>query len=265
MNAALRIVPILCLLLVCAASPAAAEPDVRAILNDFATDFQTDPFAADPVTFGIRVTDAEPSEWHIVVEGRGDGAETAGVRLEVGFPADPAAFFVTDTKTLEQIHDGRLASLTAMGKAFSTDFAPLDLDVMEGFHPDQEGMFHLIKLSFHFWTRGFPEIVRFGDKGMTREIHGGNAVLFYYQQGLRSGWFLIEKGQHVNEDPRSQVNEFPTLLVVTEGTLRCRLGGKERVLHGGETVYIGAGVTHEFWNDQDDPAEGIIIMFGEGA
>lgn len=245
--------------------PGAARADVHSLLQDFTEDFRNDSQASVPVTFGIRVTDAEPSEWHVVVEGRKEGEETATVRLEEGFPPEPSAFFVTDTQTLEKVHDGRMASLTAMGKAFSSDFAPLDLDVMEGFQPDGETLNHLIKLCFHFWTRGNPETVRFGDKSLTRKIHGGNAALFYYQQGFRSGWFLIEKGDHVNEDPRSQVNEFPTLLVITKGTLRCRLGGEEHVLHGGETIYIGAGTAHEFWNDQDEPAEGIILMFGEGA
>jgi len=242
-----------------------AAPDIRPLLEDYVEDFQKDPFAADPVVFGIRVADADAAEWHVVVEGKAEGEETSSVRLVEGFPTEPVAFFVTDSQTLQKLHQGELASLTAMGKAKSIDFAPLDLDVMEGFEPTPERIDHLVRLSFHFWTRGFPEIVRFGDKSQTRDLHGANGVLFYYQKGFRSGWFLIEKGQHVNEDPTEQVNPFPTLLVVTHGTLKCKLGGSEHVLHGGEMIYIGAGVSHEFWNELDEPVQGVIIMFGEGA
>jgi mannose-6-phosphate isomerase-like protein (cupin superfamily) len=136
---------------------------------------------------------------------------------------------------------------------------------MEGFQPDPEFCDFVPRLSFHFWTRGFPEIVRFGDKRHTREIHGGNAVLFYYQTGFRSGWFLIEPGQHVNKDESMQTNPFPSMFVVTRGTMMGRIGGKEIELHEGETIYVGPEVSHEFWNEGSQSAEGIILMFGEGA
>jgi hypothetical protein len=30
-------------------------------------------------------------------------------------------------------------------------------------------------------------------------------------------------------------------------------------------LFVPAGVAHEFWNPYDEPAEGIMLMFGEGA
>jgi mannose-6-phosphate isomerase-like protein (cupin superfamily) len=238
---------------------------VEEMLAAFVQDYRSDPVASAAITFGVRIHDAEPPDWHVVVAGRETEDDPARVTLNEGLPSEPVAFFVTDEATLSKIYNGELAALTAMGKAVSSDFAPMDIDVMEGFQPTPQAIDLLIRTSFHFWTRGFPEVVRFGDKRLTRELHGGNAVLFYYQKGFRSGWFQIEPGQHVNEDPSTQINEFPTILVVTKGEVDSKIGAVERRLVEGEMIYIGAGVAHEFWNSANEPGEGILLMFGEGA
>ena len=75
----------------------------------------------------------------------------------------------------------------------------------------------------------------------------------------------IENGQHVNAEPRDQVNPFPSMLVITRGRTEAKIGGRQLTLHAKQTVLIPAGVSHEFWNPYDEPAEGILLMFGEGA
>jgi mannose-6-phosphate isomerase-like protein (cupin superfamily) len=239
--------------------------DVQSMLTDWVVDFRSDPTAAAPVTFGIRVKDATPSDWHVVVAGKQTSDSLWSVELVEGFPEAPCAFFITDTTHLRKVYSGELASLTAMGKAFSTDFAPLDIDAEEGFEPGPGDIDHLIRLSFHFWTRGFPEVVKFGDLARTRPLHGANATLFYYQEGFRSGWFSITKGQHVNADENSRTNPFHTLFIMTRGKAMARIGGVEKEVSQGDAMYIGPGVSHEFWNDTDEPAEGVLVMFGEGA
>jgi mannose-6-phosphate isomerase-like protein (cupin superfamily) len=248
--------------------PSAVEspaPGVEEMLRAVVEDFRRDPVADVPVTFGVRVGEAEAPQWHVVVDGRKGGATESRISLHEGPPSEPAPFFKTDRQTLEKIYRGELASLTAMGKAKSSDFAPLDIDAIEGYQPTPEALDHLLRLSFHFWTRGMPEVIRFGDARYAREVHGGNAVLFYYQEGFRSGWFQVAPGQHVNADPSEQSNPFPTILAITRGTVSSRIGGEPRTLSEGEAVFIGPGVTHEFWNDGDAPGEGILLMFGEGA
>ena len=242
------------------------EATVEEMLRDFVEDFRSDPFASTPVTFGVRVKDADPSEWHVYVGGREEGAREAVVELAEGPPFEPAAFYVTDVETLGAIHQGRLAALTAMGKAFSTDFAPLDMDYAEGFRPTPEAQGHLTRLSFHFWTRGYPEVIPFGDGVQARPLHGGDGILFYYQPGFRSGWFRIRPGQHVNEEEAMQTNPFPSLLIGTRGRVHCRIGGRELDLLPNHAVLVGPDVAHEFWVDEgEEPAEGILVMFGEGA
>ena len=123
----------------------------------------------------------------------------------------------------------------------------------------------LLPITFHFWTKGQPEIVPFGELDQARVVHGAYATVFYYEQGLRSGYYRLEKGQHINADETDQVNPFPTLVILIGGAMESRIGGREVLLEGKQAVLVPAGVAHEFWNTAETPAEFIIVMFGEGA
>jgi mannose-6-phosphate isomerase-like protein (cupin superfamily) len=238
----------------------ASETDVPAILERFVADYHDDVMAQNG-TFGIRV---DGEWWHVVTTGVTEGGTPESVTLGEGPPPEPTFFFYLDAATLDRLDRGTMNAGTAMVKAFSTDVSPMDADVMEGFQPDEAFLAQLLRATFHFWVRGVPEIVPFGED-YTRHTHGADGVIFYYQPGLRSGWFSIKKGQHVNEDPRMQTNEFPTLLVVTEGAGVGKIGGREVELRAGETLFVPPGVTHEFWNTNEGPMRGVLIMFGEGA
>ncbi len=248
-----------------AASAAEESPGVEQILMAFAHDFEQDPFASEPLTFAVEVTDSETTDWTIVVTPVEEDGRVAEVILTAGLPSEPAPVFVTNLETLRKFHSGNMHSLTAAAKAKSSDHAPLDLDVMEGFEVNQEVISRLIPLYFHFWTRGTPEVIPWGREELTRVVHGASAGIFYYQPGFRSGWFHMTKGQHANKDESEQVNPFPTLIIGVSGTAQSLIGGKAVAIHGGEAVLIPAGVSHELWNDDDEPAVGILLMFGEGA
>lgn len=238
---------------------AAETAKTEEMLRSFVEDFRNDAAAKEQaLTFGIQVKD--DSEWTVIVDGKG------GVELKTGLPEEPTIYCVfADRKTLIELHAGHKNALTLAGKARSTDFAPLDFGLMDGFSPTPEFFRMFIPFTFHFWTRGQPEIVKFGDKHFTRRVHGANAAVLYYQEGFRSAWFQIEKGQHVNKEEGDQVNPFPTLLLLTRGRTNAKIGGREIVLEKGDALFIPAGVSHELWNDRDEPAEGVLLMFGAGA
>lgn len=237
----------------------------EAILEEYVADFRSDPAAADPITFGVAITGEGGGEWHVVVAGREEGAETATVELRSGPAPEPTFLYTGDLKILRRVHRGELNALTAMGKARSSDVTPMDIDVMEGFTPDGTFVGRVLPLTFHFWTRGLPEVVPFGSKSMTREVHGANAAVFYYQPGFRSAWFHIENGQHANADSADQTNPFPSMLILTSGRVVGKIGGRELTLNRNEMLFIPTDVSHEFWNPWDEPAEGVLLMFGEGA
>lgn len=245
----------------------ANQPGVRTaeeILRSYVEDFQADSAAAEPMTFGIRIKDESEPEWHVSVLGKKDANGNYLVELHKGLPTTPSAIYSLDLKTLQKIDSGEMNALTAMGKARASDKSPMDLEFMSGFKSDATFIARFIPFTFHFWTRGFPETVVFGEQH-SREVHGANMVVFYYQKGLRSAWGQIDKGQHVNKDPKYQVNPFPTMIIVIRGKAAAKIGGKEVMLQAGQMVFIPAGFSHEAWNPYDEPAEVIILMFGEGA
>lgn len=260
------LVPVLVAAAALLSHPAAADTgSVEAILEEFVADFRLDPAAAEAVTFGVSVRGEGGGEWHVVVAGETNEAGESTVELRPGAAPEPTFVYVADAPILARVHRGEINALTAMGKARSSDVTPMDIDVMEGFVPDGGFLGQVLPLTFHFWTRGTPEVVPYGSKSLTREVHGGNVTVFYYQPGFRSAWFQIENGQHVNSDPGDQVNPFPSMLVMIRGRAEGRIGGEQITLHAEEMMLIRAGVSHEFWNPYDEPAEGILLMFGDGA
>ena len=243
---------------VAAASETPAQPTVRLLLEAFVSDYREDPSSrGEPVTFGIEV--AEEGAWHVVVDGGG------GVALEDGAAPDRTFVYVTDRATLEAVHGGELAALTAMGRARWSDPAPMDLRFMDGFAPDPAFMGRVAELTFHFWTTGLPEQAPFGDAAATRVVHGADVAVLYYQPGLRTAWYRIREGQHVNHDEADQTNPFPTLIIMTSGAADARIGGRELTLESGTCTLVPAGVSHELWSRGTEPAELVIVMFGDGA
>jgi len=237
------------------------DPEITKILSGYAADYENDGMLSYDVTFGVKVDD---NFWHVIAKAKTDSTN-ASVLLREGMPPVPTFYFFTDQETLHKIDRGELNALTGAAKAFSTDSAPFDADVMEGFIPDENFMPTFFKVIFHFWTRGKPEIIPFGME-YTRQTHGAQATVFYYQPGFRSAYVAIKKGQHANADEKSQSNPFPTLLIPIKGEGIMIIDGVESSFREGHAVLIPPGVRHEFLNrDSDEPIEAILLMFGEGA
>ncbi len=247
-----------------ARQPASQPRSVEEILRSYVEDFRSDPAAGAPCIFGISIQGPTPSEWHVIASGRKSADGRFEVELRKGSPTEPAAIYVTDRETLGKIDRGEMNALTAMGKARSSDTAPMDISLTPGFQPNEDFLAALLPLTFHFWTRGFPEIVNFGPTA-GREVHGATMVVLYYQKGLRSAWGQIRKGQRVNADPKDQVNPFPTMMIGIRGRAMLRVGGVEKIMNAGQMIFVPPGTAHEAWNPFDEPAEVIILMFGDGA
>ena len=245
------------------AQPPASRP-AGEILKSFVEDFRTDLAAGTRCVFGIAVQGSTRQEWHVVASGRKDAAGRYEVDLRKGLPPEPAAVYATDLETLGKIDRGEMNALTAMGKARSSDPAPMDITFMPGFQPGEDFVASFLPLTFHFWTRGFPETVNFGPVA-GREVHGATMVVLYYQKGLRSAWGQIRKGQRVNADPRDQVNPFPTMIIGLRGRAMAKVAGVEKILDPGQMVFVPPGTAYKAWNPFDEPAEFILLMFGEGA
>jgi hypothetical protein len=155
-------------------------------------------------------------EYHLVLspEPGADVREGAPERYDVGFELD-------------------IDLLTAMGRARSSDTAPLDFRAGPLLEDRPDAMVQFRRLAFHFWTRGWPEIVPFGENA-ARLVHGGNAAVLVYDREFRSAWYQLRSGMHINADPDDQTNDFPQLVIVTRGRFTGRFDGEERVLAEGD-------------------------------
>ena len=237
------------------------ESDISTIIESYIKDFTQDRFAANPMKFGIEVPGS--GSWSVDVT----GTETeAGweVKYSEGMPAEPTFYYSIEAETLRAIDAGKINALTAQGKAFAGDYTPMSVAMMEGFKPSMEEYGKINPFSFHFWTRGFPEIVPFGE-GMTRRAHGSNFTVFYYEPGLRTAWYRVLPEERVRDDAREQAAPFPMMIVAIKGTTEGEVGGERVSLAAGNTIFIPANVNHKWWNESGEATEAILIMFGQGA
>jgi mannose-6-phosphate isomerase-like protein (cupin superfamily) len=243
------------------ASETESPRNAAQIIESYVQDFRSDRFAAEPMLFAIAVPGQ--GEWHVRVTGE---QSDAGWKVKLGDGPPPMPTFINqiDAETLGAIDRGEINALTAQGKAFIGDYTPMSIEMMDGFDPSAEQYDAINPFSFHFWTRGFPEIIPFGE-AMTRRAHGGNFVIFYYEKGLRTAWYRINPEDRVREDAREQAMPFPIMVVGIKGTAEGEVDGQRVSLPAGNTVFIPPNVTHRWWNETDEPADAILIMFGDGA
>lgn len=247
-----------------AGAQTAGAKSAEVILQSYVEDFRKDPSAERfPLTFGVRVRGEGGGEWHVTVSKKEKG-EVAEVVLKRGFPETPTAYFTLDMESLQKFNRSEMNALTAMARARSTDPTPMDVECMPGYTLAPDFFSQFVPLTFHFWTRGTPEVTSFG-KSYSRVSHGANMVVLYYQKGLRSAWGMVERGQHINQGEKDQTNPFPSMFVAIRGKMMAKIGGKEFELRAGQMLFVPPGVAHEFWNPNDDPCEIVLVMFGEGA
>lgn len=254
MNKLFLAISILCSTVISGADAADANDRVEALLNRLAADYDKDPNRLNMV-FGIRVG---ARDWTI-------DSTTDPATVSEGQPDEAAMIFVTDEKTFTRIASGDMNALTSLAQAGSSDPTPMTMDFVNGFEFDDKARAMFMSLLFHFFATGQPEIVPLGSEH-SRFVHGGNALPIYYAPQLRTSWYGIGPGQHINEDPKDQVNDFPSIFIIMKaGSAKARFGGKEIDLEDNTAIFVPAGMAHELWNDGEEEAQFILLMFGENA
>lgn len=236
-------------------------PTVQDMIISYVEDYRNDRFAAEAMLFGVEVPDH--GQWTVEVTGQKLN-DTWEVEVRKGLPKTPTFIYNIEYETLVGIYDGQLNALTAQGKAFSGDYTPMSIDKMEGYKPSKAEEDKVNPFSFHFWTKGFPEMIPFRE-GMTRRAHGSNFVVFYYEKGLRTAWYRVQPEEKVRHDPREQAMPFPMMIVAIKGTTKGEVDGQPVSLSEGNTIFIPPFANHKWWNETNEATEAILIMFGEGA
>ncbi|MEL6811031.1 MAG: cupin domain-containing protein [Bacteroidota bacterium] len=239
------------------------KEEVEKIITSYVEDYKTDRHATEKRIVGIKVPEVH-GEWTITVTGREIGKKKWEVLLKKGLPDIPTYVYRAEVAALRAIYNGEMNALTAQAKAFSSDYAPLEVEEINNFKPTEDDNSAMNAFSFHFWTKGFPEVIPFRPNA-TRKAHGAGVTIFYYEKGLRTGWYNILPGERVREDAREQAMPFPMMGVMIKGTAKGIVDGEPITVTEGNTVFIPANVHHKWWNESDEPVELILIMFGKGA
>ncbi len=240
-----------------------SKKEAESIIKAYVNDYKNDRHASEKRIVGIEVPEAN-GKWTIESTGKKKSEKQWEVKIKEGLPNIPTYVYRIELETLKAIGEGKINALTAQGKAFGSDYTPMSVLEINGYKPTVDDDGDLNAFSFHFWTKGFPEIIPFHEKA-TRKAHGSNFTVFYYEKGLRTAWYSVSPGDKVRNDPREQANPFPMMCVMIKGTIEGEVDGERITVSAGNTIFIPANVNHKWWNDSDKHAEAILIMFGKGA
>lgn len=245
--------------------------EAQAILADFADDYARDHMAID-VTFGIKLDDRF---WTVAVE-RKEVATPRGrltdhafgphkVTLSEGEPARPTWYFeIADMNVLRMIASGQVNAGTAAMQSFGSDEVGVETRDMEGFKSTSGDEADLYLVLSHFFTKGKPEVTRFG-RDTSLETHGAMATSLHTMKGFRVAFFSIGPQETVNADPQLAFGQMPNLFIVTSGKGTLFTDGGPMVVEKGMSVFVPQFVKHEIVNDGEEPLEGVLVLYGDNS
>lgn len=237
------------------AEMATPAPSPQEILTDMARVFETKQIKTRPMAIQF---DVEPGPEPIFVQLDGTGKAAVSARRE----SKPTFICKTDYETLKQIYRGELNALTAGAKANWNNSAPLDIRLPEGEKLTPDLMKDILVVGQRFLNRSSPEMIRFGLEH-SRVVHGGHVTSLFYDQGFRSGWYTLRRGERLNE--AADQNPFPQALIILGGKGRATFGGSTVNITAGEAYYIPPRSQHMLWTESDEPLSLIWIAWGPGA
>jgi len=171
-------------------------------------------------------------------------------------------FFVTTADTLRLIYEGKMTAMTAAGKAKGSDPAPLDLKLAQGLEFTPEVRTQFYTFIQHFFNPTAPERILLREE-YSRFVHGGHVIPLYYHPGLRSGWYLLKKGERLNQP--GDTNPYPQAFIFIEGEGFAKIGDKTIKVKAGESYYIPPDSDHVVWTESKKPLILIWLAWGEGA
>jgi mannose-6-phosphate isomerase-like protein (cupin superfamily) len=245
--------------------------EAQTILARFAEDYSRDHMAID-VTFGIKLDD---KFWTVAVE-RKESASARGrltdhafgphaVKLSNGFPSKPTWYFeIADMNVLRMMASGQINAGTAAMQSFASDEVGVETRDMEGFKSTSGDEADLYLVLSHFFTKGIPEVTRFG-RDTSLETHGAMATSLHTMKGFRVAFFSIGPQEVANADPQLSSGQMPNLFIVTSGKGTLLTDDGPMVLEKGMSVFVPQFVKHEMINDGDTPLEGVLVLYGDNS
>lgn len=172
--------------------------------------------------------------------------------------------FKASLKHYAKIYNKEITAFTSMGRESMADSTPLDFDFHKAI--TKQPMNDLLFFVQHFFTTSPHDKVILG-KEHSKIVHGGHAIPLFYQKsndiGVRSAWYLVEKGQQINEI--GDTNPFPQYFIIKQGQGFAKIGADTLRVKANEAYFIAPGADHVFWTESNEPMELIFLAWGEGA
>lgn len=185
------------------------------------------------------------------------------MRLEQKAPEKPTWYFeIADLNVLQLIASGDVNAGTAGMQSFDSDQVGVEIRQMEDFDMTSGDSADMYLALSHFFTKGVPEITRFGSE-QSLETHGAQATALHMMKGFRVLHFTIPPQAVVNEDPQLEFGQMPNLFIVTKGKGRAFLADEEIEIRAGMSIFVPQYVRHQMVNDSDEPIEGILVLYGD--
>ena len=230
-------------------------PDTEQILNAMTKSFskKISPEFVLRVQFNIV---SSPQSWHLTAKSGGD------VTLERGFNPHAEVILSVSEEVLQQIYKGKMTALTAgsKGNADETPLLDFKLGEMIEFTTNlKERLFFFLQ---HFFNRSEPEKIVL-DEQHARKVHGGLAIPLYYHPGLRSAWYMVKKGEKINEE--DDTNSYHQSFTIISGEGFASIGQYNIPVKSGESYYIPPDEKHTIWTESDEPLVMIWLGWGDGA
>lgn len=245
-------------------------PDIHEILNQYVESYKTDNMALT-TTFGIQIGQ---EWWHVSSKRVQDGYKVKDkytfhnygpndVSLFKGQPKSPTWYFRLDDKTvLDNIYTGVWTASTATMRSMPSDKVAFDIMMMEGFKTSKKVDGISYQVLEHFWKIGDVEITPFS-RDSSLPTHGAAAVSLYTMKDKRIAWFSINKEEAANAEPHLDKGQVPNLFIFTKGKGTAKLGDDEIEVKAGMSVFVGPYVKHAIYNTNNEPLEGVLILFGD--
>lgn len=230
-------------------------PDVEQMLHQMAESYRRR--ISDDLTLAVQI-DVEPDRrpWHVLVE--------PGRRVTVAQGPHARAPFtlVVAEATLRSIFAGEVTALTAAARASMSDPAPLDFEMGEGVQLTPDRYAAMLGFIQRFFDTSEPQRIPLGETH-ARPVHGAHAIPLYYHPGFRSAWYLVKKGERLNEP--GDANPFPQAFVFISGEGWATIGDQTVAVRAGEAYYVPPGSDHVVWTESEEPLALIFLAWGQGA
>ncbi|MFN1834248.1 cupin domain-containing protein [Balneola sp. MJW-20] len=250
----------------------AQSPKIEKALTEVTRSYANDAMALSG-TFGIEV---DNQWWHVHVQRKQDPYQVGKskqytfhnfgpheVTLHEGKPEEPTWYFdFASEEVFNKIYSGEWTAATASAKSMPGDVVGLNIRPMEKFKLDQQYDGISYQVMEHFWKHETVEIARF-ERDRTLATHGADHVGLYTMKDKRIGWFTLGKDEAANEDPRLQYGQVPNLFIFTKGKGVAYFGEEKIEVEAGMSVFIAPYMKHMISNPNEEPLEGIVILFGD--